>query len=308
MALLWYSGDDDRDAWEPVLRRLIPGLDLRSPPDLGDVAEIDAALVWRPPEGLLGGLPNLKAVFSIAAGVDALLADPGLPDLPVCRMIDPGLSEGMAEYVLLQALKYHREADAYAREQRAHVWNWRRHRHPFERTMGVMGLGEMGAATCAVLARHGFRVKGWSRSAKELPDVETFYGAAGLDAFLADLDVLVCLLPLTAETEGVLGAPLFAKLPEGAKLVHVGRGGHLIVADLLESLDRGQLAHATLDVFPVEPLPEDSPLWDHGRVDITPHVASTTSPETAGRFVAENYRRLHAGEPLMGVVDRGRGY
>ncbi|MCB1884687.1 MAG: glyoxylate/hydroxypyruvate reductase A [Geminicoccaceae bacterium] len=308
MALLWHSGDDDRDEWEPVLRRLIPGLDLRAAPDLGDAREIDAALVWKPPQGLLASLPNLKAVFSIAAGIDALLRDPTLPDVPLCRMVDATLTAGMAEFVLLQVLKYHRGLDVFAAEQRERVWHWRRNRRPDERTVGVMGLGEIGAACARTLKRHGFTVRGWSRSEKALEGVETYAGQGGMARFLAGLDVLVCLLPLTPETEGVLDARLFAALPEGARLVHVGRGRHLVVADLLAALESGRLAHASLDVFPEEPLPEKSPLWGHPEVDVTPHIASTTDPESAGRFVAENYRRLGAGEPLLGVVDKGRGY
>ena len=179
MALLWHSGDDDRDEWEPVLRRLIPGLDLRADPDAGDRGDIDAALVWKPPPGLLASLPNLRAVFSIAAGVDALLRDPTLPDVPLCRMVDPALASGMAEFVLLQSLKYHRGLDLFAAEQQERAWRWRRNRRPDERTVGVMGLGEMGASCTAALVRHGFRVKGWSRSKKALEGVETFAGAKG---------------------------------------------------------------------------------------------------------------------------------
>lgn len=308
MALLWYSSDDDPEEWRPVFGRLAPDLELRPWHDGVRRDDVGAALVWLPPPGLLASFPNLKAVFSIAAGTDALLRDRTLPDVPVCRMMDPALKHGMAEYVLFQALKYHRRFDVHRDEQARRVWTWRRPLLPATSTIGVMGLGEIGGFVARSLAEYGFRVRGWSRSGGVVDKVETFKGADGLGPFLAELDMLVCLLPLTEATHNVLNADLFARLPEGARLIQVGRGPQLVVADLLAALQSGRLAHASLDVFPEEPLGEDSPLWAHPQIDITPHVASGTEPETAAAFVVENYRRLRDGRPLLGVVERTRGY
>ncbi len=310
MALLLYSLDDDLPGWRRELLARRPGLDVRIWPDVGDPAEVDAALVWLPPPGLLAGLPGLRAILSLGAGVEAMLRDPTLPaGLPLCRMVDPSLTRAMGEYVLLQVLKYHRQLDLYAEQQRQARWRLRLPVPAERRTVGVMGLGALGADAAGLLARHGFRVKGWSRSAKRLEGVECHAGGGpGLDAFLADLDVLVCLLPLTPETEDVLDAGLFARLPRGARLINVARGRHLVERDLLDALDTGRLAHATLDVAREEPLPSDHPFWRHPRIDLTPHVAAYVQPETGADLVVENLRRLEAGEPLLHVVDRGRGY
>jgi glyoxylate/hydroxypyruvate reductase A len=308
MALLFYSLDDDPEAWRRELLHRLPGLDYRVWPDMGDPAEIDAALVWKPPPGLLRGLPNLKAVLSLAAGVDAMLADPTLPDVPLCRLVDPSLTRTMSEFVLLQALKYHRQLDVYAAQQRSARWRLYLPPPPAATKVGVMGLGALGEDAARVLVAHGFAVRGWSRTEKALEGVECFSGAAGLPEFLAGTSILVCLLPLTGETEGILDGGLFAQLPRGARLVNVARGRHLVEQDLIEALDRGQLAHASLDVFRDEPLPPEHPFWRHPAIDVTPHAASYGLPESAAENVAENWRRLQAGRPLLIVVDRARGY
>jgi glyoxylate/hydroxypyruvate reductase A len=308
MALLFYSLDDDPATWRRELLHRLPGLDYRVWPDTGDPAEIEAALVWKPPPGLLRGLPNLKAVLSLAAGVDAMLADPTLPDVPLCRLVDPSLTRTMSEFVLLQVLKYHRQLDVYAAQQRGTRWRLYLPPPSAATTVGIMGLGVLGEDAARVLAAHGFTVRGWSRTAKAVAGVACFAGVADLPEFLAGTSILVCLLPLTADTEGILDAALFAQLPQGARLVNVARGRHLVEADLIEALDRGQLAHASLDVFRDEPLPPEHPFWRHPAIDVTPHAASYGLPESAAESVAENWRRLQAGRPLLNVVDRARGY
>ena len=247
MALLFYSRDDDAVAWECQLKARLPGLDFRAWPDLGDLAAIDAALVWRPPPGLLASLPGLRCILSLAAGVDALLADPSLPDLPLCRLVDPSLTTTMSEFVLLQVLKYHRRLDVYAEHQRQRLWQLDLPPPAARTEVGIMGLGVLGTAAAATLVGHGFSVRGWSRSAKEVPGVRCFAGAEGLAPFLAQTAILVCLLPLTAATRGILSAGLLAGLPAGARLINVARGAHLVEADLLAALDAGRLAHASLD-------------------------------------------------------------
>lgn len=308
MALLFCSLDDDPDAWACELGARLPGLDFRVWPEIGDPAAIEAALVWRPPPGMLRGLPNLKAVLSLAAGVDALLADPTLPDLPLCRLVDPSLTRTMSEFVLLQVLKYHRRLDVFRAQQVAGIWQLELPRPPAETGVGVMGLGELGADAARTLAAHGFKVAGWSRTAKAVPGIACHAGPEALGAFLAAAEILVCLLPLTDATRGILDADLFAGLPRSARLINVGRGAHLNEADLLAALESGQVAHASLDVFAAEPLPADHPFWAHARIDVTPHAASYGLPASAAEAVADNLRRLGQGLPLRHVVDRARGY
>jgi glyoxylate/hydroxypyruvate reductase A len=308
MALLFLSADDPAEAWRDALVAAIPGLEVRIWPEAGDPAEIDLALVWQPPPGELARYPNLRAILSLGAGVDGLLAQPGLPDVPIVRMIDPSLTRTMTEYVLLAVLRHHRQFDHFEREQRALRWSFAFPPQAADRRVGVMGLGELGSAAARALADHGFPVAGWSRTAKQLPGIETFAGQAGRRAFLARTDILVCLLPLTALTAGILDAATFAGLPQGAFVVNVARGAHLVDDDLIAALDSGQLAGATLDVFRDEPLPADDPLWHHPKVLITPHVASYSSPATAAAGVIANIRRAQTGEHLVHQVDRARGY
>lgn len=308
MALLFYSEDDDPEAWRREVTRLVPDLEWRTWPAIGDPAAIDCALVWLPPPGLLAGLPNLKAIFSLAAGVDAMLLDPTLPGLPLVRMVDRSLTTTMSEFVLLHALRYHRLLDVYAAQQRRGQWRLALPPAPASRVVGVMGLGVLGRDAAVTLAGHGFTVKGWSRTARAIDGVTCLAGPERLGDFLADLDLLVCLLPLTAETEGVLCADLFARLEPGCRLLNVGRGGHLVEGDLLAALDGGRIAHATLDVAREEPLPDAHPFWRHPRIDVTPHAASYTRPDTGAVGIAESLRRLADGRPLLNVVDRARGY
>jgi glyoxylate/hydroxypyruvate reductase len=310
VALLFLSPDDPADAWRAELQARIPGLDVRVWPEVGDRADIDIALVWRPPQGELARsrYPNLKAILSLAAGIDGLIADPDLPDVPIARMVDPSLTRTMSEYVLLAVLRHHREFDRFERAQRVREWAYAFPPQAAERRVGIMGLGELGSAAARRLVAEGFQVLGWSRSPKVLDGVVSYAGRSELHAFLHRTDVLVCLLPLTADTVGILDAATFTGLPHGAFVINVARGQHLIERDLVEALDSGHLAGATLDVFREEPLPPESPLWEHPKVLVTPHVASYSLPATAASGVAANIRRVLAGEPLLHQVDRARGY
>ena len=308
MALMFLSPDDPPEAWRAALLAAIPELDFRIWPEVGDPAGIDVALVWQPPPSELARYPNLRAILSLGAGIDGLLAQPGLPDVPIARMVDPSLTRTMTEYVLLATLRHHRHFDRFERAQQAARWSFALPPQASDRRVGVMGLGVLGSAAAARLAEQGFPVAGWSREAKQLADVESFAGREGLAAFLARTDILVCLLPLTRDTAGILNAATFAGLPRGACVINVARGAHLVEADLIAALDSGQLAGATLDVFREEPLPPDNPLWRHSKVLITPHVASYASPQTAAEGVAENIWRARAGRTLLHQVDRDRGY
>ena len=308
MALLFLSPDDPADGWRAELQARIPDLDVRIWPEIGDPGEIEIALVWRSPPGELARYPKLRAILSLGAGIDGLIADPDLPDVPIARMVDPSLTRTMTEYVLLAVLRHHREFDRFERAQRAREWAYAFPPQAADRRVGIMGLGELGSAAAHRLVTHGFQVVGWSRSPKALDGVVSYAGRSELHAFLHRTDILVCLLPLTADTVGILDAATFAELPHGACVVNVARGQHLVEHDLVQALDSGHLGGATLDVFREEPLPQGSPLWSNPKVLVTPHVASYSVPATAADGVAANIRRVLAGEPLLHQVDRAKGY
>ncbi len=309
MALLFLSDSDDPVAWHAALAKRLPGLDMRVWPDTGAAADIDAALVWNHPPGALKAFPRLRAILSLGAGVNHILDDPGLPaDIPIARIVDPGLATGMAEYATLAVLRYHRNFDVYERQQGEQ--RWRRLPIPVTtaRRVGILGLGEIGSACARMIAGLGFPVAGWSRTPKSLPGIAGYAGPDGLTPFLARSEILVCVLPLTAATRGIINRTTIARLPRGAFLVNIARGAHVVDEDLIAALDSGQLAGATLDVFAHEPLPRGHPFWSHPKVTVTPHIASITNPETAADGVAENLRRLADGRPLLNLADRARGY
>lgn len=311
--LLFKSDLDSAELWSGALLKHMPELEIvawrpgAEPPD--DLASFDYALVWKPPMGLLNRMPGLKAVFSLGAGIDHIFRDPELPEgLPVVRMVEAGLTGGMTEFVVMQVLYHHRRMLDYRAQQRERVWKELPFTAPWDRKVGILGLGQLGSDAAEKLAALRLDVAGWSRSPKEIPGVASYHGAEGLEAFLARSEILVCLLPLTEETRGILNAETFAKLPRGACVINVGRGEHLVEADLLAALESGQVDSATLDVFAEEPLPADSPFWSHERVVVTPHVASITIPDTAAAAVADNIRRVERGEAPLNAVDRARGY
>jgi glyoxylate/hydroxypyruvate reductase A len=297
-------------AWLPELRRQAPEIEFRLWPELGDPAQIEAALVWQPPMGLFDGMRRLRLIQVLGAGVDSLIAS-GIalpPGVPVTRVVDPVMSRRMAEYALYGVMRFHRRFDVYERQQRERRWDRHGHPDPAEVRVGIMGMGEIGATTARLMADLGYDLAGWSRSGRGPDGIRMFAGEQGLGAFLARTDVLLCLLPLTAATRGILDARLFARLPMGATVVNLARGGHLVEGDLLGALDGGQLGGAMLDVFEQEPLPASSPLWAHPKVLVTPHTAGITNPRTAGAGIVENLRRLARGEPLLHLVDPARGY
>ena len=297
----------DRQNWERAFASR-PELDTRYWPDAGDLAEVDYGFAWRTPRGFWKPFPNLKAIFSLGAGVDHLIPDPDLPAAPLVRMIDPALVDGMTEFVLMRVLHHHRGMHLYEQHQAAEVWRPARPPLVGQRTVGVLGLGELGAASAQRLANQGFRVRGWSRSLKQIAGVDCFAGPDGLSVFLSACEILVCLLPLTEETADILDRDLFALLPRGACLINVGRGQHLVEADLTAALDAGQLAAATLDVVRTEPLPAGHPFWADPRIRIVPHASAFTYAETAVGVVAENIQRIEAGLAPHGLVDRAKGY
>lgn len=309
LTLAFRSPGDHVEKWRAALAALLPELNFLPWQDVTDPAAVDAALCWLPPEGWLASLPNLKLVHSLGAGVDHVLLDKRYPaQVPLVRLVDPHMTRAMTEYVTFQVLRLHLTEPAYRRQQQAGQWKPHTPPRASERRVGILGLGELGAASAASLVGLGFDVAGWSRTPKTLDGVACFSGDDGFRAFLARTQILVCLLPLTPATEGILSAAAFARMPRGAGIINVGRGRHLIEADLLAALDSGQLSEAVLDVFPKEPLAADHPFWRHERIVVTPHVAALTNPGTASLIVAENLRRLVQGEPWPDRVDLASGY
>ena len=286
------------------------GYELQLWPDqVIEPAAIEYAIIWYPPTGSLQNLPNLKAIFSIAAGIDGVVNDASIPaNVPLIRTVDPFLTQGMIEYALLHALRYHRHQHTYEQQQREHIWKQLPQIAPQERSIGIMGLGEIGSEIAKAFAALNFKVSGWSRSAKNIAGVECFFGAAQLTAFLKQTDILINVLPLTAATRGILDTELFSQLPKGAFVINMARGGHLVVPDLLAALANGQVAAATLDAFETEPLPPENPLWQHPQVTITPHIASITRFDRVAANVMQQIQAHQAGQSWQYVVDRQRGY
>lgn len=304
-----YKADPQRGRqWARIFRDEAPEIEFRLWPEIGDGADVSYLAAWEPPADLATRLPNLRLLLSTGAGVDQFDFSALPPGLPVVRMVEPGIVNGMVEYVTHAVLDLHRDMPAYRRAQQQRLWKALQVRPASERRVGVLGLGSLGQAVLERLLAFGFDCAGWSRSRHEVHGVACHAGAEELEGFLARTDILVCLLPLTDATRGLLDAALFAKLPAGAGLVHVGRGPQLVAADLLQALDGGHLAEAVLDVTDPEPLPADHALWSHPRVRITPHIASMTQPQTAARVAIDNVRRFARGEPLVGLIDRRRGY
>ena len=309
MALLFCSSVDSEARWRPQLARLMPELEVRIWPEIGDPAEIDYALVWRPEPGLLASLPNLKLILSLGAGVDHILCDPNLPrGVPIVRLVDPYLADAMGEYVVLQVLRLHRQDLDYGAQQQAGIWRELDQKNAGERPVGILGFGEIGRNAGRKLTGLGFEVGLWSRREKTVEGLGSYVGSAGLPALLGRSEILVCLLPLTAETEGILNASTFALLPKGAGLINAARGGHLVEEHLIPAIDSGQLSAAALDVFREEPLPPGHPFWRHPRILITPHIAGITNPKTAAPIILDNVRRYEEGRPLLNQVDPAQGY
>lgn len=278
-----------------------------------DPAEVHYAAVWKPAPGELAAFPNLRVIFNLGAGVDALMADSSLPKVPLVRVAVDDLTDRMAEYVALHVLMHHRQEPYLRACQREKRWRPKFQWPASAISVGVMGLGTLGANAAEVLARIGFRVSGWSRTPKQIRGIECFHGNVQLEAFLERTDILVCLLPLTPDTRHILNRALFAKLnrnsPLGAPvLINAARGGLQHEPDVLACLDDGTLGAASLDVFADEPLPADSPFWTHPKIVLTPHNAADTDPDEISKYVARQIERFEAGGALENIVDPARGY
>lgn len=304
-----YKADPVRGAeWGRLFAQKAPELAFHCWPDTGDRAAVRYLAAWLPPEDMLSQFPNVEIVFSVGAGIDQFDISRLPAHIPVARMIEPGIAAGMVEYVTHAVLGIYRHSRLYAQQQREQRWQAQPVKPLSSTRVGVLGLGVLGQAVLKQLGSFGFPCSGWSRSAHSLDGVSCYSGSEGLAPFLAHSDILICLLPLTADTRGILNQQLFRQLPSGAALINVGRGAHLVEADLLAALDSGQLSQAVLDVCEPEPPAPDHPFWRHPAITLTPHIASMTQPAGAVDAVLDNIRRHHAGLPLTGLIDRQRGY
>lgn len=308
MAFLFKSDPARGQVWREAFARHLPDVEFRSWPDVGDPSSIRYLAAWTVTRELLESLPNLEVLFSVGAGVDQLdLAQVPAP-VRVVRMLDPGLTESMVEFVCLSVLSLHRDLPHYVRAQAEQRWAPLVPAAAGRRRVGIMGLGNLGRASLAALRPFGFQLSGWSRSGAVMEGVQTYAGDGALPAFLGSCDILVCLLPLTDGTRGILCRKSFALLPRGAAIINVGRGGHLVEEDLIPALDDGQLSAAIIDVLNVEPAPADHPFWRHPRIWLTPHVASRTRDESSADVLVANIARHRQGQKMQGEVDRDRGY
>lgn len=310
MRVVLIAENDDPAAWRRALAGRVEGLELLAWEDCDEPQTVDAALVWQPPPGALARLPALKLIQNLGMGVDALFAPGVLPDfeVPLARLVDRDLIGQMSEYVCWAVLHYHRRIEPYRQQQRRRVWRQLPATDAGACPVAVLGLGEIGADCAAKLAALGFPVRGWSRSPRRIGGVRCYHAEQGLRDCVAGSRVLVCLLPLTAATAGLIDAELLAALAPGGCVVNVARGAHVVDRDLLAALDDGRLERAVLDVFDDEPLPPDSRYWTHPKVLVTPHIAGLTRPETAAAQVAENLCRVASGQAARHLIDLQRGY
>lgn len=309
MALTLICPDKDPAPWIQALTHLDPDLDIRVWPEDHPRHEIELALTWAHPPGVLNNYPNLGCISSMGAGVDHLLSDPNLPlQVPIVRLIDQELITEMADYLTLSVLSHFRQFDIYQTFQAEKTWQPLAAREKSNFPLGIMGMGQLGTVAGRRLLDLGFPVSGWKNSPGDIPGITAFYGMDQLTDFLAQARILICLLPLTDQTRQILNLDTFSKLPGGAYLINVGRGGHLREADLIPALEQGLLSGACLDVFEFEPLGSDHPFWNHPGIRITPHVSSQTSPSSVAPQVLENLNRLRVGQDLLNPVHLKKGY
>ena len=309
MAILLISQFQKVEEWREVMAPLLPGVEWRAWPVIGAASEIDMAVTWKAQPGVFDGLPNLRLICSLGQGVDHLFKHGDLPaGVPIVRLVDESMRRQMTAFVIAAVLRRLCRMAGYEALQAEQRWQPLEAFDPAETTVGVLGLGALGGDTAVKLAALGFRVRGWSRTPKQIAGVESFAGGGALAEMLGPCDMVCCLLPLTSQTRGILDADAFAAMKPGAYLVNTARGEHLVEADLIASLDAGQLAGATLDVFNAEPLPASSALWAHPKLTVTPHASAVTLARSCAGQIADNYKRLLDGRPLINAVDPAREY
>lgn len=309
MAILFSDQSYRSDKIFASLREAMPDIDLRQYPDIGNPDEIDYAIIWYPAPASLQNLPNLKGIFTTSAGVDGIIQDDTLPaDVPIIRNVDPALARGVAEYVTYQALRFYRHHHTFDRQQHSITWQQIRQPDPQDCTIGIMGLGEIGKKCAEYLAPFGFPIRSWSQSKKDVPFVTSFAGDKSFHDFLSGTNILINTLPLTSKTTEILNSDTFAHLPDGAFLINVGRGKHLVDADLIQALESKKIAAAALDVFTVEPLPQDHPFWMHPQITMTPHIASITRINVAVQNILQHISDFENGIPFQNTVNKQKEY
>ena len=308
MSILIVSTARASAKWVSTLKEKNAALDIQVYPDVERPEDVEFAISWKHPEGVFQNYPNLKVIASMGAGVNHILKDDDLPEgVKVTRIVDDQLTKDMSHFVLLQCLAVSRNLFQHLQDQATKTWKVKSYLTPENTKVGIMGYGVLGQAAGQVLKANGFEVCGYANSSKTVDGI-TVYGADELDSFLKHIQILVCLLPVTPDTKGMLTLELFRKLKPNAYLINVARGEHLIEKDLITAIDKGIVKGASLDVFQEEPLPEPHPFWNHPKIQITPHIASMTDPDSVANQLLENYRRMQNGESLMNEVDESKGY
>lgn len=306
MSFLIISPGRDPKKWKDSFKEQDPNLEIEVYPEVKEPEEVEFVLSWKHPHGVFREYPNLKVIASMGAGIDHIITDPDIPrGVKITRVIDEQLAEDMSVFVLSLCLEHLRNLSFHYCSKE---WDPKPYKRPEEMQVGIMGLGVLGVAVAEKLIRNKFDVYGWRKQEKDILGIHTFYGDEQLDDFLKNSDILVCLLPLTSETENILDRELLQKLPKDAYLINVARGNHLVEKDLVEMIDTGHLSGASLDVFRQEPLPKEHPFWQHEKIKITPHIASVTNPETVVPQLLENFRNMKNDSPLNNLVSREKEY
>ena len=312
MAILLASTDfwEDMDVWSSSLQEAMPEMDVRVYPDEGNVNDIEYAVVWKHPRGILKQYPNLKAILSLGAGVDHVISDPELPDgLPIVRLVDKKLTHEMILHSLHWVLHFHSDQYLYRIQQQSREWIQKSSVQSEDRTIGIMGLGNIGKAIGDSLINLDFKVVGWgARPKNSLGAIEYYYGHELLSKFLSETDILINVLPLTENTKNLLTKTELSHLPKGSFIINIGRGGIINENDLISIIDKGHIAAAALDVFSEEPLPENNSLWHHPSVYVTPHIAGQSNPSSAAKTIAENIRLIEKGESPYPIYSLNSGY
>lgn len=307
MSIAIIAPNRDVQIWKEGMLKIDPSVKIQVWPELTDPEAIECAAVWNHPPGILNQLPNLKLICSMGAGVDHVLTDAGIPPhIPITRIIEEKLSAAMTNFVLMAVLNFHKRFYAYQEDKRNKRWDQATYPE-VEVSVGILGLGVLGQDAARQLVALGFEVHGLSRTRKHVHGVQ-LYTSAEMDTFLKSINVLVCLLPYTPENHGLLNYDFFQKMNRGSYLINVARGKHHVEADIIRSIEEGQLSGAFLDVFETEPLPKDSPIWTHPKIQYTPHIASITNPQAAIPQIMENFHRVKIGEAPLKMIDRNKGY
>ncbi len=306
MSIAIISPGRDTSVWIDNIKKIDNKIDLEVFPDIKNPENVEAVILWQHPKGILDRFPNLKLICSMGAGVDHILSDQSIPNhLPITRIVDDMLTFSMTNYVLMGILNFHRQIDRYKKDQKLKIWDMSNPEIPI--VVGIMGVGALGGDVIEKLQHIGIEVVGFGYTAKDDTNY-TYYDKSKLGDFLSSVNVLVCMLPLTPDTEGILNRQLFRKCNQGTYLINVARGKHLIEEDLIPAIEGGHISGALLDVFQNEPLPEDHAFWERKDISITPHIASVTNPEAAAPQIIENYNRMVNRKPLLNQIDRAKGY